>query len=165
MADCAICVAIRSRPLLKNETQCSETLSFENNSTVHLQNKTYTFDHVFPPGVSNEAVYNAIVAQKIQPLFEGYNVTILAYGPTGSGKTYTMGTDYDPQSSSNTDIGIIPRGIKEIFRIVKSQEQSTNFLITVSFLESRHPETMTHRKGLSPDEIANLLQENELDGD
>ncbi|GFR01019.1 chromosome-associated kinesin KIF4 [Trichonephila clavata] len=135
MADCAICVAIRSRPLLKNETQCSESLSFESNSTVHLQNKTYTFDHVFPPGVSNEAVYNAIVAQKIQPLFEGYNVTILAYGPTGSGKTYTMGTDYNPQNTSNTDIGIIPRGIKEIFRIVKSQEQSTNFLIKVSFLE------------------------------
>ncbi|GFT15739.1 chromosome-associated kinesin KIF4 [Nephila pilipes] len=135
MADTAICVAIRSRPLLKNESQSSEILSFDGNSMVKLQNKTYTFDHVFLPGASNEEVYNAIIAQKIQPLFEGYNVTILAYGPTGSGKTYTMGTDYNPKSTSNTDIGIIPRGVKEIFRILKSQEQSTNFLIKVSYLE------------------------------
>ncbi|GBN29287.1 Chromosome-associated kinesin KIF4 [Araneus ventricosus] len=135
MADSAICVAVRSRPLLKNEAQSSDTLSFEGNSTVHLQKKTYTFDYVFRPGVTNEAVYNAVVAEKIRPIFEGYNVTILAYGPTGSGKTYTMGTDYNPKTAFNSDIGIIPRGISEIFRVIESQKDSVEFLVKVSFLE------------------------------
>ncbi|CAL1272770.1 unnamed protein product [Larinioides sclopetarius] len=135
MADSAICVAVRSRPLLKNEAQSSDTLSFEDNSTVHLQKKTYTFDYVFRPGVTNEAVYNAVVAEKIRPIFEGYNVTILAYGPTGSGKTYTMGTDYNPKTAVNSDIGIIPRGISEIFRVIESQKDSVDFLVKVSFLE------------------------------
>ncbi|GIX96343.1 chromosome-associated kinesin KIF4 [Caerostris darwini] len=135
MSDTAICVAIRSRPLLRNETQSSDTLSFGRDSTVTLQKKTYTFDYVFPPGVSNEAVYNTVVAEKIRPIFEGYNVTILAYGPTGSGKTYTMGTDYNPRNTSHSDIGIIPRGITEIFRVVESQQETIDFLIKVSFLE------------------------------
>ncbi|KAF8790536.1 chromosome-associated kinesin KIF4-like [Argiope bruennichi] len=135
MADSAICVAVRSRPLLKNEAQSSDTLSFEGNSTVHLQKKTYTFDYVFRPGVTNETVYNAVVAEKIRPIFEGYNVTILAYGPTGSGKTYTMGTDYNPKTTSNPDIGIIPRGISEIFRVIESQKDSIDFSVKVSFLE------------------------------
>ncbi|GIZ01343.1 chromosome-associated kinesin KIF4 [Caerostris extrusa] len=135
MSDTAICVAIRSRPLLRNETQSSDTLSFGGDSTVTLQKKTYTFDYVFPPGVSNETVYNTVVAEKIRPIFEGYNVTILAYGPTGSGKTYTMGTDYNPRNTSHSDIGIIPRGITEIFRVVESQQETIDFLIKVSFLE------------------------------
>ena len=39
----------------------------------------------------------------------GYNVTILAYGQTSSGKTFTMGTS-DNESIEPEDEGIIPRG-------------------------------------------------------
>jgi len=39
----------------------------------------------------------------------GYNVTILAYGQTSSGKTFMMGTS-DNESIEPEDEGIIPRG-------------------------------------------------------
>lgn len=46
--------------------------------------------------------------------FEGYNATILAYGQTSSGKTYTMGTS-DLAGLSEDEIGIVPRVINFIF--------------------------------------------------
>jgi len=51
---------------------------------------------------------------------------------TGSGKTYTMGTDYNGAGSSG---GIIPKVMETIFKRVKSMENSTEFLIRVSFIE------------------------------
>ena len=47
---------------------------------------------------------------------EGYYTSILAYGQTGTGKTYTMeGFKYSPGDSER---GIIPRSIEEILSIV-----------------------------------------------
>lgn len=63
--------------------------------------------------------------------FSGYNVTVLAYGQTGSGKTYSMGTC---PSTNESDIGIIPRAIGDIFEKVNNDSE-WNFKINVSFLE------------------------------
>jgi len=49
-------------------------------------------------------------------VLEGYNATILAYGQTGTGKTYTMeGFKYQQNDPSR---GIIPRAMEEIFRYI-----------------------------------------------
>jgi hypothetical protein len=44
-------------------------------------------------------------------VLEGYNGTILAYGQTSSGKTYTMQGNIE----DNEYQGIIPRMIKQVF--------------------------------------------------
>ncbi|CAI0417548.1 unnamed protein product [Linum tenue] len=51
---------------------------------------------------------------------------------TGSGKTYTMGTNYSGEGSND---GIIPKVMDTIFRRVESVKESTEFLIRVSFIE------------------------------
>ena len=49
---------------------------------------------------------------------EGYNATLLAYGQTGTGKTYTMeGFRY---SGQHPDRGIVPRAIEEIFKYIEN---------------------------------------------
>lgn len=50
-------------------------------------------------------------------VLEGYNATVLAYGQTGTGKTYTM----EGFSNSLTDPnkGIVPRSMEEIFRYIE----------------------------------------------
>lgn len=58
-------------------------------------------------------------------------MTILAYGQTGSGKTHSMGTCY---TGGDEEMGVIPRAIKEIFRIVE-EKTDWDFKITVSFME------------------------------
>ena len=51
---------------------------------------------------------------------------------TGSGKTYTMGTNYNGQENS---VGVIPKVMEMIFNRVESMKSSTEFLIRVSFIE------------------------------
>lgn len=57
----------------------------------------------------------------------------MAYGQTGTGKTFTMeGFKYnchDPQR------GIIPRAIEEIFKYISNcSNESTTFMVRVSYL-------------------------------
>lgn len=57
----------------------------------------------------------------LEDVLNGYNGTIFAYGPTGSGKTFTMYGENitynkaDINEKINENIGIIPRCAKQIF--------------------------------------------------
>lgn len=54
---------------------------------------------------------------------------------TGSGKTYTMGTNYNGEDHKG---GVIPRVMEKIFAHVEKMKESTEFLIRVSFIEVYH---------------------------
>ena len=55
----------------------------------------YAFDKVFK-NVTNEEIYKYLndiretCAGLAEPVLNGFNGTVFAYGPTGTGKTYTM---------------------------------------------------------------------------
>lgn len=49
------------------------------------------FDRVFAPDVDQEGVYQYL-NESVNSFMEGYNVSILAYGQSGAGKSFTMGT-------------------------------------------------------------------------
>ena len=61
-----------------------------------LVNRThpFRFDYTFNNDSTQVEVYQTCVYPLINQFLDGYNTTVLAYGPTGSGKTYTMGTTY-----------------------------------------------------------------------
>ena len=67
-------------------------------------------------------------------MLEGYNSTIFAYGQTGTGKTYTMeGFTYN---STDSERGIIPRSIDEIFKYIDNQANSKlKFMVRASYLQ------------------------------
>jgi len=65
---------------------------------------------------------------------EGYNATILAYGQTGSGKTYTMGTS-NMNLNDESEMGIIPRVIRDIFSIRSEREKSFEMVLKISYFE------------------------------
>lgn len=80
-----------------------------------------------------------------QPLIsrfvEGFNCTILAYGQTSSGKTFTMtgiDLDADPNDPSN-GMGIIPRAVSTIFARCRELKQergdSWQYSLRGSFIE------------------------------
>ncbi|CAD6255914.1 unnamed protein product [Miscanthus lutarioriparius] len=69
--------------------------------------------------------------QEVKPILrsalDGHNVCILAYGQTGTGKTYTMeGTD--------GKLGIVPRAIQELFSHA-SEDSSSTYSFSISMLE------------------------------
>lgn len=53
--------------------------------------KVFVFDRVFDQDVDQEGIFE-YVADSVHSFVQGYNVSILAYGQSGAGKSYTMGT-------------------------------------------------------------------------
>lgn len=65
----------------------------------------------------------------------GYNCTLLAYGQTGTGKTYTMSGDMSKHHGGipHATAGIIPRALAQIFQDVEHAGDSA--YVTCSFIE------------------------------
>ncbi|NXI81882.1 KIF9 protein, partial [Rhipidura dahli] len=61
---------------------------------------------------SQEMVYETVAKDLVAKALQGYNGTIMCYGQTGAGKTYTM----TGATSDYRRRGIIPRAIQQIFR-------------------------------------------------
>ena len=61
--------------------------------------KLFLFDRVFGEDVYQEGVWE-YVQESVNAFVQGYNVSVLAYGQSGSGKSYTMGTS-GPAEQSN----------------------------------------------------------------
>jgi kinesin family member 5 len=52
--------------------------------------QSYTFDAVIGQTGSQAEVFEAIGIPMVQHTLDGFNATVMAYGQTSSGKTYTM---------------------------------------------------------------------------
>ena len=61
------------------------------------------FDYFFDSSASQEELYNTTARPIVCSALLGYSGTILAYGPTSSGKTFTM------RGGDDSSRGIIPR--------------------------------------------------------
>ncbi|KAJ2535096.1 hypothetical protein EV175_006953, partial [Coemansia sp. RSA 1933] len=145
-----------------------------NASTASSAPRTFKFDHAFGADSQQAAVYDAAISPLLNRFVEGYNVTVLAYGQTSSGKTYTMGTDADDVSLlSQVDAvsdatGIVPRALGWLFgwaaqQQQQQQQQSSSTAseirqgvdIRVSFLEVYNEElidlvALTQYRGVRP---------------
>ncbi|GAA5896351.1 hypothetical protein JCM8208_001854 [Rhodotorula glutinis] len=100
--------------------------------------QTFTYDRVVAPDEGQLAVYEA--AQPLVASFlDGYNTTLLAYGMSSSGKSYTMGTDIDGASTDPNRQGLTPRAVADIFDRLSSLQRDSrggfSFDAKVSYLE------------------------------
>ncbi|KAH8117048.1 kinesin [Phellopilus nigrolimitatus] len=79
--------------------------------------QSFAFDQVLGPDSTQFELFQATAAPLLSRFLDGFNCTILAYGQTSSGKTYSMtGVDLDADPSDPYNgMGIIPRAISEIF--------------------------------------------------
>lgn len=132
-------VAVRARPLIPKETNegCQVCVSFtpDEPQIILGKDKAFTYDYVFNPAESQPFVYQESVFPLIKHIFKGYNATVLAYGQTGSGKTFTMGGCYEASlNEDETEMGIIPRVIRELFNGINERKNS-DFTVKVSYLE------------------------------
>lgn len=64
--------------------------------------KLFVFDRVFGPEVNQAGIWEYL-EECITAFIQGYNVSLLAYGQSGAGKSYTMGTSgpaeqHDPEA-------------------------------------------------------------------
>ncbi|KAK2961269.1 putative Kinesin heavy chain [Blattamonas nauphoetae] len=92
----------------------------------------FHFDHVFSETAEQDEVYQVVARPLITDLLNGINNAILAYGPTASGKTYTM---MGPEEPTHKTKGIIPRIILDIFKEIEAAPKTKTFSIRCSFVE------------------------------
>ena len=164
MAGNNMLVAVRLRPLSNKEKQKGEKSCCQviDNKIVAITKaprvgavlksemgsvNEYQFDEAFDDTISQEEVYKRTAKRIIPSVLEGFNVTVFAYGATGSGKTHTMmGSErIDNERAtgaegSNSICGIIPLTLIDIFTGLKEKQQEATlpneqWKLSVSFLE------------------------------
>ncbi|XP_058130622.1 kinesin-like protein KIF3A [Anopheles ziemanni] len=136
-------VVVRVRPMDKNEldsgsqnvikvdkaNRCITVVKPNANSSEPP--KIYYFDNVFGEDSTQIDLYVDTARPIVDKVLEGYNGTILAYGQTGTGKTYTMsGNPESPQTK-----GIIPNTFAHIFGHIARGKENQKFLVRVSYME------------------------------
>jgi Kinesin motor domain len=67
--------------------------------------RNYVFDRVFSENVGQEGVMDWL-KEAIESFMTGYNVSLLAYGQSGAGKSYTMGTSGPSEQNDPWQMGI-----------------------------------------------------------
>ena len=75
--------------------------------------KIFVFDRVFPEDITQEGIWDYL-QESVQGFTQGYNVSILAYGQSGAGKSYTMGTACPADNFDQTNVGrlILPSNLR-----------------------------------------------------
>eukprot|EP00047_Mylnosiga_fluctuans_P024376 m.160031 g.160031 ORF g.160031 m.160031 type:complete len:868 (-) comp9845_c0_seq5:165-2768(-) len=130
-----IAVAVRVRPLSAAETStcCSACVEAADAHRLVLGGKrSFAFDHVFPPETSQADVFQTCVEPLIAGLLEGYNATVFAYGQTGAGKTFTMGSSLDVPVNS---LGVTPRALQFLFQLIDARHEELAVAVVVTYLE------------------------------
>lgn len=89
----------------------------------------FKFDKILD-NISQEDVFDICGRDIVRNVIDGYNATIMAYGQTGAGKTFTMSGTMNNYKYR----GIIPRAISLIFQEIASRfDQAVT--IKISFCE------------------------------
>ncbi|XP_066865168.1 kinesin-like protein KIF21A isoform X5 [Kogia breviceps] len=146
-------VAVRIRPQLAKERIegchiCTSVTPGE--PQVFLgKDKAFTFDYVFDIDSQQEQIYTQCIEKLIEGCFEGYNATVFAYGQTGAGKTYTMGTGFDVNIIEEEQ-GIISRAVKHLFKSIEEKKHTfiknglppPDFKVNAQFLELYNEEVL-----------------------
>ncbi|XP_030667783.1 kinesin-like protein KIF9 isoform X4 [Nomascus leucogenys] len=79
---------------------------------------------------SQDLVYETVAKDVVSQALDGYNGTIMCYGQTGAGKTYTM----MGATENYKHRGILPRALQQVFRTI--EERPTHAItVRVSYLE------------------------------
>lgn len=137
--------------------------------------KNFCYDAAFGPQASQKEVYDRSVGDAVRRnIFCGYNTTIVAYGQSGSGKTYTlsgleeakkMATSpprrsflqtyefKEPPETVQEEDGIIPRALHDLFAAKKQyqDDESSEGEVTLA---------MTYME-IYQDELRDLMLEND----
>ncbi|XP_038625849.1 kinesin-like protein KIF27 isoform X2 [Tachyglossus aculeatus] len=131
-------VAVRIRPLLSQEVLDNHQVcvrKIPNTQQIAVgNNHTFTFDFAFDENSTQDDIYTRCIQPLVIALLEGYNATAFAYGQTRSGKTYTMGGEFNAAAGEDQK-GIIPRAIQELFQRINRKSHNTDFQVTVSYME------------------------------
>ncbi|KAM5572700.1 kinesin-like protein KIN-UA [Rosa sericea] len=96
---------------------------------------TYEFDEVLTEFASQKRVYEVVAKPVVESVLEGYNGTVMAYGQTGTGKTYTLGRLGEEDTAAR---GIMVRAMEDILADVSLESDSLSVSYLQLYMETIH---------------------------
>ncbi|KAJ0410001.1 hypothetical protein ATCC90586_009678 [Pythium insidiosum] len=115
------------RAVLVNAAQ--QTISVVTNAATGA-GTCFHFDHVLAAAATQREVFAAAAQDIVDGVLAGYNGTVLAYGQTGAGKTFTMSGG----KRSFEDRGIAARAVSSVFAHVQRDVEHA-YVVRASYLE------------------------------
>lgn len=117
----------------------------------------FCYDQVFGTDVNQTEIYNSICSQVVPDLMSGINCCVMAYGLASSGRTFTItgslpdyrarfsvgheGSGMKTQNLSstaplveNSDAGITPRLLRDLFNSIRASPSSCEFRVKCSYV-------------------------------
>lgn len=167
----SIRVIVRMRPMLQHEKEELKTSKFRsfNYRNAFIFKDEHTLQLKLPYGVASQENYSFDfykildetktqedvfhdMSHLLKSVIDGYNVCVLAYGCTGSGKTFTligddsetavaesvvMSMQKDPEEKNPYErLGLLPRSIVELFNLIEADtSQSQRYELRCAMIE------------------------------
>lgn len=94
---------------------------------ININNIVLFADHIFDMNSTNNDVFCSIVSPIVDAAVNGFNGTVVAYGQTSSGKTYTM-------MGIEEEVGVIQLAVQRIFDTIANNPTRQFLLRLVYFL-------------------------------
>ncbi|GFS34264.1 armadillo repeat kinesin 3 [Actinidia rufa] len=94
---------------------------------------TYEFDEVLTEFASQKRVYEVVAKPVVESVLDGYNGTVMAYGQTGTGKTYTLGRLGEEDAA---DRGIMVRAMEDILAEISPETDSVCVSYSQLYMET-----------------------------
>ncbi|XP_017113469.1 kinesin-like protein Nod [Drosophila elegans] len=134
----AVRIAVREAPyrqfLGRREPSVVEFPPWSDGKSLVVERNEYHFDHTYPSTVGQEVVYQDLIQPLVERVILGFQCTALAYGQTGTGKSYSMGM---ASTDKPEHLGVLPRVLSDILdRVSAMKENRTgNTQVFASFIE------------------------------
>ncbi|KAF1890333.1 hypothetical protein Lal_00013587 [Lupinus albus] len=136
-------VVVRIRPSNTGEREGEQTVKKVSYDTLCVGDRQFTFDSVFDSSSNQEDIFQTVGVPLVKNAIAGYNTSVLSYGQSASGKTYTM---WGPPSamfeepSLQSHKGVVPRIFQMLFSELEREQQMSggkqfNYQCRCCFLE------------------------------
>lgn len=115
-------------------TLCDAVETMDGRGAVYAR-QSFQYDRVFGPETEQRRLYEECAMPVVASVLNGFNGTLIAYGQTGTGKTYTM-EGFTSDAAERR--GIIPRAMEDIFRqmsVRRAKDSTGTFSIRASYLQ------------------------------
>ncbi|XP_065281320.1 kinesin-like protein KIF12 isoform X4 [Dermacentor albipictus] len=136
-------VVVRVRPLtaLEHDGYKAQALNYPGEGQVLVeepasgQTKLFTFTVVFEPEATQEDVFEHCgIKRLIDMALDGFASTIMAYGQTGAGKTYTLTGPPEASEGGASVPGIMQLAFGYLFGEI-TQRRGVEYIVQASYLE------------------------------
>uniref|UniRef100_A0A7N0T518 Kinesin-like protein n=1 Tax=Kalanchoe fedtschenkoi TaxID=63787 RepID=A0A7N0T518_KALFE len=163
-----VTVCVRFRPLTSKEIaehgdevciRCLDDKSFVFKDE-RGEELTFNFDKVFYSESEQASVYEFSVLPIVRDAVNAINGTIITYGQTGAGKTYTI-EGPNIKESDELKKGLLQRVVGELFECMKSSDETVNYSMKLSMVEI-YMEKVRDLLDLTKDNIQ--IKENKVQG-